>query len=85
MRIGQLAEEPIQIAPGGTFTLTTREIVGDAGRASMTFARLPQVVKPGDKLFLNDGIIQLEVERVERPGCPLPRSSRAASCGRARG
>ena len=33
----------------------------------MTFARLPQVVKPGDKLFLNDGIIQLEVERVEGP------------------
>ena len=26
----------------------------------MTFARLPQVVKPGDKLFLNDGIIQLK-------------------------
>ncbi len=67
MRIGQLAEEPIQIASGGTFTLTTRDIVGDAGRASMTFARLPQVVKPGDKLFLNDGIIQLEVERVDGP------------------
>ena len=67
MRIGKLAEEPIQIAAGGTFTLTTQDIVGDAGRASMTFARLPQVVKPGDKLFLNDGIIQLEVERVEGP------------------
>jgi pyruvate kinase len=33
----------------------------------MTFARLPQVVKTGDKLFLNDGIIQLQVERVEGP------------------
>ena len=33
--------------------------------ASVTFARLPQVVKPGDQLFLNDGIIQLEVERVD--------------------
>lgn len=67
MRIGQLAEEPIQIPPGGTFTLTTRDIVGEAGRASMTFARLPQVVKPGDRLFLNDGIIQLTVERVDGP------------------
>lgn len=64
MRIGQLAEEPIQVVPGSTFVLTTEDIVGDAGRASMTFARLPQVVKLGDKLFLNDGIIQLEVERV---------------------
>ena len=46
MRIGQLAEEPIQVVSGGTFTLTTRDIVGNAGQASMTFARLPQVVKP---------------------------------------
>ncbi len=67
MRIGQLAEEPIQIAPGGTFILTTQDIVGDGGRASTTFSRLPQVVKPGDTLFLNDGIIQLAVERVDGP------------------
>jgi pyruvate kinase len=67
MRIGKLAEEPIQVVPGSTFTLTTQDIIGDAGRASMTFARLPQVVKRGDRLFLNDGIIQLEVERVDGP------------------
>jgi pyruvate kinase len=30
----------------------------------MTFARLPSVVKPGDRLFLNDGLVQLRVERV---------------------
>jgi pyruvate kinase len=30
----------------------------------MSFARLPQVVKPGDRLFLNDGLVQLVVERV---------------------
>ena len=67
MRIGQLAEEPIQIAPGSVFTLTTQDIVGDSGQAAMSFVRLPQVVKPGDKLFLNDGIIQLEVEHVSGP------------------
>jgi pyruvate kinase len=67
MRIGQLATEPTQLVPGDTFTLTTNEIVGDAGRASMSFSRLPLVVQPGNTLFLNDGIIQLEVERVEGP------------------
>jgi pyruvate kinase len=67
MRIGRLAEEPLQIMPGGEFTLTTRDVVGDATRASTSFARLPEVVKAGDKLFLNDGIIQLEVERVDGP------------------
>jgi pyruvate kinase len=31
----------------------------------MSFLRLPQVVKPGDRLFLNDGLVQLVVEGVE--------------------
>jgi pyruvate kinase len=30
----------------------------------MTFADLPQVVKPGNRLYLNDGLVQLVVERV---------------------
>ena len=29
----------------------------------MSFDRLPQVVRPGDRLFLNDGLVQLTVER----------------------
>ena len=65
MRIGQLAKEPIELKTGDTFTLTTEEIVGDAGRVSVNFGRLPQTVKPGDTLFLNDGFIELEVLKVE--------------------
>jgi pyruvate kinase len=61
MRIGQLAKEPIELRPGDTFTLTTEEITGDAKGVSVTFPRLPEVVKPKDTLFLNDGLIQLEV------------------------
>ncbi len=65
MRIGQLATEPIELRPGDAFTLTTQQVMGDARGASVTFGRLPQVVKPGDKLFLNDGLIQLEAVKVE--------------------
>ncbi len=64
MRIGQLAREPIELKPGDVFTLTTEEVVGDAGRVSVSFVRLPQTVKPGDILFLNDGFIQLEAVKV---------------------
>jgi pyruvate kinase len=67
MRIGSIAAEPVELQAGERFTLTTEEIVGDATRASVSFENLPKVVSPGDKLFLNDGIIQLEVERVEGP------------------
>ena len=65
MRIGRLANEPVELQPGSLFTLTTRDIVGDAERVSVSFARLPQALRPGDTLFLNDGLIQLETVRVE--------------------
>gem|GEM_PF-5178590 len=46
------------------FCLTNEEIVGNAERVSMTFEALPRVVKPGNRLFLNDGLVQLVVDRV---------------------
>ncbi|MHC1742805.1 MAG: pyruvate kinase [Syntrophobacteraceae bacterium] len=64
MRIGELKEEPVFLKPGGSFSLTPEPVIGDAGRASMTFSRLPLVVKAGDTLYLNDGNIQLEVRSV---------------------
>jgi pyruvate kinase len=64
MRVGRFATEPIQLQPGDRFTLTTEEIAGDQHRVSVSFAGLPKVVKPGDKLSLNDGYIQLEVAEV---------------------
>jgi pyruvate kinase len=61
MRIGTISPEPVELRPGGEFTLTTRDVPGDERGASVTFARLPQAVRRGDMLFLNDGLIQLEV------------------------
>jgi pyruvate kinase len=64
MRIGQLESDPIQLMTGSQFTLTADPIVGNSGRVSVSFQPLPKVVKPGDRLFLNDGLVQLVVERV---------------------
>ncbi len=65
MRIGQFSREPIDLKIGDPFTLTTDNIIGDQSRVSVSFSRLPQAVKPGDRLYLNDGLIQLEVVKVE--------------------
>jgi pyruvate kinase len=65
MRVGQISPEPVELKAGDRFILTTDDLTGDATRASVSFSRLPQAVKPGDTLFLNDGLIQLEVERTE--------------------
>ena len=64
MRLGRIDPEPIQLCPGEPFTLTGDDIVGTSQRVSTTFDRLPRVVKPGNRLFLNDGLVQLVVERV---------------------
>ncbi|OAI57422.1 pyruvate kinase [Verrucomicrobiaceae bacterium SCGC AG-212-N21] len=65
MRVGKISPEPIQLLPGDKFTLTSEDIVGNEKRVSMSFDPLPRVVKPGNRLFLNDGLVQLIVERVE--------------------
>jgi pyruvate kinase len=64
MRIGKIEPEPIQLHTGENFVLTTEEIAGTPERVSVSFKRLPRVVKPGDRLFLNDGLVQLMVERI---------------------
>ena len=64
MRIGSVAGEPVQLRAGDPFTLTTDDVVGDGTRASVSFPRLPASVHPGNTLFLNDGVIRLEVEEV---------------------
>ncbi|MBK9387188.1 MAG: pyruvate kinase [Planctomycetes bacterium] len=64
MRLGKIEPEPILLAAGDSFVLTREPLVGDARRASTSFPRLPEVVKPGDRVSLNDGIVLLEVERV---------------------
>jgi pyruvate kinase len=65
MRIGEFAEEPIELKRDDDFTLTAEDVTGTQDRVSMSFESLPRVVKPGDKLYFNDGIINLEVVRVE--------------------
>jgi pyruvate kinase len=66
MRIGRFESEPVRLTPDGPFTLTTDErVVGTAERVSVSFPALPTSVRPGDRLFLNDGYIEVEVVRVE--------------------
>ena len=65
IRIGELATEPVELERGNTLTLTTQKVTGDAQRVSVSFTRLPAVVKPGDALFLNDGFVQLKVLNIE--------------------
>jgi len=65
MRIGRLKEEPIELERDQAFTLVPGDLTGDANGVSISFDGLPRVVHPGNTVFLNDGLVQLKVERIE--------------------
>jgi len=44
------------------FTLTTRPVLGDRSRVATNYPDLPSVVKPGTRMLLDDGAIELVVE-----------------------
>ncbi len=62
MRLGKIAPEPILLRTGDGITLTSEQVIGNTQRISMSFEALPRVVKPGDRLSLNDGLVQIVVE-----------------------
>lgn len=65
IRVGELAEEPLELVAGEELVLTTEAVIGDRRRVGVSFEALPRVVRPGNTLFLNDGLIELRVLAVE--------------------
>ena len=65
IRIGDLAEEPIELLRDDTITLTTRNVQGTAELLSVSFPGLPTAVKPDDRIYINDGFILLKVQEVQ--------------------
>lgn len=57
----------VNLEPGASITVTTEKIVGDVNRVSTTYANLPHDVKPGDRILLSDGTLELCVESVAPP------------------
>jgi pyruvate kinase len=67
IRIGELSDEPIHLDNGHVLTLTTETVPGTVDRMSVHFPKLPSVVKKGDRIYINDGFIQLRVLAVDAP------------------
>src|SRR5437763_5173250 len=62
IRTGQLqGGQPVVLIDGASVTITTRPVIGDAQTVSTTYESLPQDVKVGDRILLDDGLIELRV------------------------
>lgn len=61
IRLGTFAGGGCTLETGGIFTITTEPVVGNCQRASSTYANLAADVRPGDRVVLADGAIELRV------------------------
>jgi pyruvate kinase len=67
LRIERFAEGKVQLKAGDPFDLVARADAapGTAREVGISYLGLPKDVRPGDTLLLDDGLLQLRVERVE--------------------
>ncbi|GIE84973.1 pyruvate kinase [Actinoplanes regularis] len=65
IRLGKFADGPHRWETGDRVVITGDEIVGTRERVSCTYTKLPQEVKVGDRLLIDDGKVAVEVTAVE--------------------
>src|ERR1700743_1060913 len=68
IRIAKFAAAPVLLEPGHTFALEcdANAPPGDIDRIGVSYLNLYKDVKPGDTLLLDDGLIALKVDRIDR-------------------
>lgn len=67
IRTGTLKNGKVNLVNGQKFILTSRPVEGDEHAVQISYAGLPAEVKPGTRIMIADGFIQLQVEAVEGP------------------
>lgn len=61
MRIGEMANGPIELVNGSELVITTEPIKGRSGIVSTSYAQFPKDVEVGELVLLDDGKLRLEV------------------------
>src|SRR6266571_2726595 len=56
--------QPVELKANQQFTITTRAIEGDDTQVATNYEGMPRDVKPGTRLLIDDGAIELRVESV---------------------
>jgi pyruvate kinase len=61
IRLGKFEGGPYELAEGDIFSITTEDVLGTKDLSSTTFKGLPQDVKAGDFLLIDDGKVKVRV------------------------
>ena len=66
IRIGEVKDNNIELVPGAEIIITTKSVMGTAEKVSITYQGLPQDVKKGEQILLDDGKLMFEVISTNR-------------------
>ena len=65
IRTGQLKDgRKVTLKEGQTYTLTTRQLIGDENIGYINYSGLGEDVVPGNKILIDDGLIEMDVMEV---------------------
>ncbi len=64
IRLGEFPGGPVRLNAGDEFVITTEDIPGSQHEASTTYEGLPEDVRAGDRILIDDGNVQLDVTGV---------------------
>lgn len=65
IRTGVFRDNGIELSTGEQVTVTTREVIGEAGLIPSQYAALADDVRPGDCILLADGVMELLIEQID--------------------
>ncbi len=65
IRIGKFATGEAILKEGDTFTLLNEDVDGDNTKVSVTYKNLYNEVTPGTRILINDGLIEVIVEKID--------------------
>ncbi|HXK60827.1 MAG TPA: pyruvate kinase [Acidobacteriota bacterium] len=64
IRTGKLIGGTAKLSPGDSVVLTGQDVEGDARRFSVSYAELGREVSPGERILIDDGRIELQVQAI---------------------
>ena len=64
IRVKSFESGPVTLVEGDKFTLTTSEVPGTAERVSVTYSNLHNELRPGCRVLIDDGLIELQVSEI---------------------
>ena len=67
IRVRNFENGTVTLTEGAEFTLTGEDCLGTAERASVTYPHLAEELDAGGRILLDDGLIELRVERCQGP------------------